>query len=63
MQDTETTNEEVATAIQIIEELIEWAEADREHSLESHAEEQAKDDSERIEHLKKAKEHLNNCWK
>ena len=45
------------------DDLIPWAEADHEASVEAGAEEQAADDYERVRKLKQAERLIEECWK
>ena len=56
-----TTNERLHEALEIVTELIDWAEADFEHAEESDAPDTAEDDRQRVRLLKQARKLLMDC--
>jgi hypothetical protein len=56
-----TTNQRIADALAVIDELIGWAQADAEHAAENDAMETAKDDRWRAMTLHKARVLIEKC--
>ena len=57
----ETTNELLARALALVDELIDWADTDAEHATESDAPDTARDDRRRAKNLRKARDLMSNC--
>lgn len=56
-----TTNERLAEALAIVDELIGWADADADHAADNDATETMKDDRRRARTLRKARALLAEC--
>jgi hypothetical protein len=56
-----TTNARLAEVIAMVNELIDWAEADAEHALDNDAPDTARDDRRRAKTLRRARELLKAC--
>ncbi len=56
-----TTNARLAEALELVDEMIGWAEADAQHAAENDAPDTAKDDRYRANRLRKVRELLTAC--